>query len=316
LPSAPSDVGRAARAAALQPINEAVAAVNAKEEEITGAVANQVVADMLLRAKTSHQPMAADYNTFPTSLADGLRGPFAILPQQFPGAAPELGGARCSSQEEAKQKDSQGYPLLPGGNPGSVGHPELCPRPCLYFLSGSCTNGSECEFCHLPHPKRPAHLDKKHREMLKDLSAGECAALVFPVLAEKVQAMDSSPETLTRLVELANLCGVQATAQGWETVSGISSTATSRPARSERLLTVALKAMSLRLVLMSMHKTLIEQESSYGDGSWVAVARIKVGDLLQHLRWISYQRFLVAVRDLASSVPEQLIAGVPGTERF
>eukprot|EP00439_Symbiodinium_sp_Y106_P052559 s5291_g7.t1 len=44
--------------------------------------------------------------------------------------------------------------LLPSH--GSLGHPEVCRRPCIYFLAGHCENGNACAYCHLPHmdPRR------------------------------------------------------------------------------------------------------------------------------------------------------------------
>lgn len=54
-------------------------------------------------------------------------------------------------------------------NPGSAGHPELCKRPCLYFVAGQCSNGAACSFCHMGHSGRQAHLDKRNREKLKEL---------------------------------------------------------------------------------------------------------------------------------------------------
>lgn len=30
--------------------------------------------------------------------------------------------------------------------PGSVGHPELCRRPCIYFAQGQCRNSADCSF--------------------------------------------------------------------------------------------------------------------------------------------------------------------------
>ncbi|CAE8743590.1 unnamed protein product [Polarella glacialis] len=47
--------------------------------------------------------------------------------------------------------DSQTVPVPPATlpNPGSMAHPELCRRPCIYFAAGSCANGSACGYCHL-----------------------------------------------------------------------------------------------------------------------------------------------------------------------
>jgi len=72
-------------------------------------------------------------------------------------------------------------------SPGSIGHPELCTRPCLYFAAGTCANKENCDFCHLSHPRRPARLDKRHRERFDKLSEKERIAVVLPILLEKAQ---------------------------------------------------------------------------------------------------------------------------------
>lgn len=90
------------------------------------------------------------------------------------------------------QNSSLGMPNQPlATNPGSQGHPDLCLRPCLYFAAGRCVNGQECTFCHMPHPKRPLRLDKRHREILKRMPFGESLSLFLPLLRQKV--VDSGP---------------------------------------------------------------------------------------------------------------------------
>merc|ERR1712232_1392557 len=71
-------------------------------------------------------------------------------------------------------------------NPGSVGHPELCSRACLFFIQGQCTNGNSCAFCHQPHPKRAAHLDKRNREILRRLDLSDRFAFMAPILRAKL----------------------------------------------------------------------------------------------------------------------------------
>eukprot|EP00445_Apocalathium_hangoei_P094150 CAMPEP_0204248526 /NCGR_PEP_ID=MMETSP0361-20130328/99209_1 /ASSEMBLY_ACC=CAM_ASM_000343 /TAXON_ID=268821 /ORGANISM="Scrippsiella Hangoei, Strain SHTV-5" /LENGTH=458 /DNA_ID=CAMNT_0051221793 /DNA_START=111 /DNA_END=1488 /DNA_ORIENTATION=- len=91
----------------------------------------------------------------------------------------------------------------PSCSRGSVGHPELCSKPCLYFAMGSCDSGESCEYCHLAHPKRPAHLDKRHREMLRSMAPSEWAALVMPILQKKIEALDDSLETRAMFADIA-----------------------------------------------------------------------------------------------------------------
>jgi len=74
-------------------------------------------------------------------------------------------------------------------NDGSVGHPDFCARPCLYFAFGTCSGGTECGFCHLAHDKYPLHLDKRNRLTLSRLSVAERMNLILPVLSERAQRL-------------------------------------------------------------------------------------------------------------------------------
>ena len=55
-------------------------------------------------------------------------------------------------------------------NPGSVGHPALCRRPCIFFAKNECRNSESCSFCHFSHAHRSSTLDKKQRQLLKELT--------------------------------------------------------------------------------------------------------------------------------------------------
>ncbi|CAJ1394045.1 unnamed protein product, partial [Effrenium voratum] len=66
---------------------------------------------------------------------------------------------------------------------GSLGHPELCFKPCLFMTRGGCPRGGECNFCHLPH--QPAKLNSRMRETLSGLCQAEILALVLPYLHAK-----------------------------------------------------------------------------------------------------------------------------------
>merc|ERR1712012_1235408 len=121
--------------------------------------------------------------------------PTTTLASQSPGANAD-DHIRCSDPSWARAElvDDHGVdPMLCGNmmqlssciNPGSLGHPELCPRPCLYFPVGQCANGAECDFCHRPHSKRPAHLDKRHRETLRAMTSAEVLSVMHPILKQK-----------------------------------------------------------------------------------------------------------------------------------
>jgi len=124
---------------------------------------------------------------------------------------------------------------LSATNPGSVGHPELCTRPCLYYAAGSCDKSHECEFCHLFHSRRPARLDKRHRERLDRLSPAERIAVMLPILAQKAESSGLSPEQLkTMLSKLA---------------VSMPEVAAAEKTKVTRSLKAALEAMSLRSLL-------------------------------------------------------------------
>mmetsp|Transcript_75433 Transcript_75433/g.164564 ORF Transcript_75433/g.164564 Transcript_75433/m.164564 type:complete len:370 (-) Transcript_75433:181-1290(-) len=132
-------------------------------------------------------------------------------------------------------------------NPGSLGHPELCMRPCIYFATGGCSNGESCEYCHMGHPKRPVHLDKRHREMLRGMSMKETAGLLYPVVRSKVEVFQRSAAVDELLHELAWKCGSDPTCREPVTVN-----------RQQRMLLTTLKSMSLRSLLTTFGRVLSE----------------------------------------------------------
>lgn len=162
-----------ARTAATDTIEHAVAVAR---DEVAGASAstNQNVADALLRAKQGAKVQSLG--------GEEPCQPHVALKSRAPVSLPSVGSRETSSMH------------LP--NPGSIGHPEYCPRACLFFPLGKCSNGNQCAFCHLPHAKRPTHLDKRHREMLKLMSFSECAALVVPIMRAKALTMNMGQEML------------------------------------------------------------------------------------------------------------------------
>ena len=72
---------------------------------------------------------------------------------------------------------------------GSYGHPELCHRPCIKFLTGVCKSGVDCNFCHLPHTKIPK-FDKQQREVLATLPKHALLAAILPHLRLRVVEYD------------------------------------------------------------------------------------------------------------------------------
>ncbi|OLP78886.1 hypothetical protein AK812_SmicGene40890 [Symbiodinium microadriaticum] len=67
-------------------------------------------------------------------------------------------------------------------NAGSWAHPECCARPCIRFMHGTCANGDDCKYCHLPHEEALVKLDKRQRPAWDSLSAQQQLTLIVPVL--------------------------------------------------------------------------------------------------------------------------------------
>ena len=69
------------------------------------------------------------------------------------------------------------FPLLP--SQGSLGHPEVCRRPCIYFIAGHCENGNTCDYCHMEHIEKTPKLDKRQRALIQGLLcfAYDCSEL-------------------------------------------------------------------------------------------------------------------------------------------
>ncbi|CAE8700126.1 unnamed protein product [Polarella glacialis] len=134
--------------------------------------------------------------------------------------------------------------MLP--NPGSMAHPELCRRPCIYFAAGSCANGSACGYCHLSHEHRPSHLDRRHRDLLRNLSEAECLALLLPVLrcrAESTGLAAEAVEVLALLEDKAVACAAPSEA------SRAATAATTPPQHQLSKLSAALRKMPFSTVL-------------------------------------------------------------------
>mmetsp|Transcript_165630 Transcript_165630/g.402493 ORF Transcript_165630/g.402493 Transcript_165630/m.402493 type:complete len:503 (-) Transcript_165630:127-1635(-) len=164
IPQVPVDsteMARGAKNAVAGTIDHLLAVVKKDDSELPG-VANQVVAETLLRAKVESTDLDLSGNPEKPSL------------------------------------------FVSDVNEGSFGHPELCARPCLYFAKGECANGLGCNFCHLEHPRRPVHPDKKNRQILKDMPFSECVAVLAPILKEKVEELGLGSDLLLMLDGFAN----------------------------------------------------------------------------------------------------------------
>lgn len=131
------------------------------------------------------------------------------------------GGAWPSGGEEGRDDgfgaasstaSREGARLLARLNPGSMGHPFLCGRPCLYALMG-CANGPTCEFCHIPHDTPPRQLDKQRRSVLRSMPLEEAQALMIPIIWQKVVEITTDATTILALNRLVAACVVERPAE-------------------------------------------------------------------------------------------------------
>ncbi|CAE7208041.1 unnamed protein product [Symbiodinium pilosum] len=87
-------------------------------------------------------------------------------------------------------------------NPGTLGHPQLCCRPCVYLaIAGSCRNGASCEYCHEGHAGRVPKLDKQQRQLFHALSEADTLGLLLPYLADKAISMPPAAAELVHHLE-------------------------------------------------------------------------------------------------------------------
>ena len=100
--------------------------------------------------------------------------------------APEHNG-HDSQEEQVEQSPAlaEFFPLLP--SQGSLGHPEVCRRPCIYFIAGHCENGHGCAYCHMEHTEKTPKLDKRQRTIIQGLSRPQLLGLVMHFCQSKAE---------------------------------------------------------------------------------------------------------------------------------
>ncbi|CAJ1423235.1 unnamed protein product, partial [Effrenium voratum] len=111
---------------------------------------------------------------------------------------------RASTEEEMKcsryvtdllprmREDFQ-WPVEPiESSHGSLGHPELCGRPCVRYAYGNCVKGRECGFCHMRHDKPKLQLDKGQRQCFESLEEAEVLTLLLPHLESRAKNLSQA----------------------------------------------------------------------------------------------------------------------------
>lgn len=168
--------------------------------------------------------------------APGLGG----VPRPKPG---NLGRATMESKVEPKGADDI-------ASRGSHGHPSLCARSCLFYASGTCTNGAECDFCHFEHPAPPAMMDKRQRERLMAMSKETAIDLTFLLLGQKVFEVSTAPSIVSAYRKLCEAsCAMSGRAELDRRIS-----------RADRALTSTFAKMNCRRLIIMLKRTLLREQ--------------------------------------------------------
>eukprot|EP00928_Gymnodinium_smaydae_P054670 TRINITY_DN38400_c0_g1_i1.p1 TRINITY_DN38400_c0_g1~~TRINITY_DN38400_c0_g1_i1.p1 ORF type:complete len:520 (+),score=73.75 TRINITY_DN38400_c0_g1_i1:206-1765(+) len=85
---------------------------------------------------------------------------------------------------------------------GSVGHPELCSRPCVFAAAGHCELGFACAFCHMAHEKGRVRLDKTRRDALREMTYEERVATILPLVRIRVVALQLDQDLLQDISDI------------------------------------------------------------------------------------------------------------------
>ncbi|CAE7782534.1 unnamed protein product [Symbiodinium pilosum] len=88
--------------------------------------------------------------------------------------------------EDEKVEDAEAQaPAASSVNDGSLAHPEVCGRPCVRFMHGTCQQGAACQFCHLEHTRPKGKLDKRQRHCFDSLSDQQVLSLLTPYIVSR-----------------------------------------------------------------------------------------------------------------------------------
>ena len=132
-------------------------------------------------------------NSFPESYPPCSSQAHSVPPGDF-----SLRELRTVAISDKSCKTMESSALLVS-NPGSIGHPEMCSMPCLFYVAGRCSSGEACRFCHASHPGRVVHLDKRNRDKFNKLNYIDRFLLMVPILRSKFEQVSNSEALLVEL---------------------------------------------------------------------------------------------------------------------
>eukprot|EP00928_Gymnodinium_smaydae_P083402 TRINITY_DN6663_c0_g1_i3.p1 TRINITY_DN6663_c0_g1~~TRINITY_DN6663_c0_g1_i3.p1 ORF type:complete len:592 (-),score=86.45 TRINITY_DN6663_c0_g1_i3:621-2297(-) len=185
-----AEMMQAAQNVLIGTVEDAIGKVEMMEND--SALANEAVAETLLRAKTLENSERLAANTFSTGECQEQTVPnhgalYSSSPISPPGKITPAEHALYSASPVAPNTSRDAVDRA--CQSGSLGHPELCARPCVFAATGQCERGLSCDFCHMPHEKRTVHLDKKGRDALKRMTHEERVVAILPVVRTKIMHM-------------------------------------------------------------------------------------------------------------------------------
>ena len=72
---------------------------------------------------------------------------------------------------------------------GSLGHPQLCRRPCVHIAKfGTCPAGNECEYCHEMHTG--SKLRRSQRRLMRAMTEEGVRTLLRPHILQRIQELE------------------------------------------------------------------------------------------------------------------------------
>lgn len=131
--------------------------------------------------------------------------PIAASDEPIAVPLPEAPPSTDSGAPAARAKS----PCMARGNDGSTGHPYFCSRPCMFFASGACANTGGCTYCHVPHQKRPTHLDKRSRACFENLTPASRLGLLLSLVRQRLLHLELLDEVQALVDELVDACGLE-----------------------------------------------------------------------------------------------------------
>ncbi|OLQ11828.1 hypothetical protein AK812_SmicGene4258 [Symbiodinium microadriaticum] len=106
-----------------------------------------------------------------------------------------------SSPSDAYSEGLGGFLESLAASHGSLGHPQLCQRPCVHMAKrGSCSLGSACRFCHDSHFIAPLKMEKAQREIMQAMRKEDVRTLLIPHIQNRLQQLELTEKAASLLL--------------------------------------------------------------------------------------------------------------------